>query len=222
MMDIPFLKAESVVATYGSLPVSEPVSFSLYKGEIGILSGSNGSGKSTLIGALSGRIQILSGNLALFGRTPRFGKTWTVIHQNIHFLKQFPIAPPFLSVEEYVSTCIRRWLMLGFIQGADYYAISTKWLMEVEALASIDSIRLIRELSFGQKRILELSLALAAGPKILVADEPLAGIASSLIPPIVESLNRYVREGGSLIMASHTPELKLWTPEWVVEVVGIK
>lgn len=169
--------------TFGGLTAVEAVALSLAPGERHAIIGPNGAGKTTLFHLISGELAPTSGQIALFGRdvtrlaTHRraalgLGRTFQIntLFPNLTVLENALLAvhgvsPSRLRVHRPISSYRAQW---------------------EQALAVLDSVGLVgkerlwaRTLSHGEMRQLEVALAMASRPKILLLDEPTAGLSSA-------------------------------------------
>ncbi|HEV7346595.1 MAG TPA: ABC transporter ATP-binding protein [Devosia sp.] len=174
------LRAEGLSKKFGQLEVTREVSISLPRGARHALIGPNGAGKTTLINLLTGQLQPDGGRIALEGdditglapaaRVRRgLSRTFQI---NTLFPDLTPLEAVTLAVLERKRSAGQFWKRLA---GHDEtieegYAILTQLgLGEV-------ATRTTRTLSYGQQRLLEIALALAARPRVLLLDEPAAGV----------------------------------------------
>jgi ABC-type branched-subunit amino acid transport system ATPase component len=68
--------------------------------------------------------------------------------------------------------------------------------------------------------MIEILLAAASVPDLLLADEPLAGLGLLWIPVAVEAIERVRASGSAVLMVIHEPERRYWNPDWTIEVVS--
>jgi branched-chain amino acid transport system ATP-binding protein len=182
-MSAPALAAEGLGRSFGSLRVADHVSFTLPVGARHALIGPNGAGKTTLINLLTGMLRPDTGRVFLDGtevteldpdRRVKRGLARTF---QINAL--FPALTPLEAVT--LAVCER----LGLAGDWRRRLTSCRAAIE-EAHQLLASLRLIddcdrptRELAYGRQRLLEIALALAARPKVLLLDEPAAGVPTA-------------------------------------------
>jgi branched-chain amino acid transport system ATP-binding protein len=179
-MPEPLLRLEGLRKNFGSLVVTDDVTLDVMPGEMHALIGPNGAGKTTLINQLSGLIRPDEGRI-LFA-----GADITTLPPEARALRglsrsfQITSILPGFSVLENVALAVqaREGSSLRFIgRAADEAALNTPAMAALEQAGLADRVRArAGELSHGEKRALELAIALAMKPTLLLLDEPMAGI----------------------------------------------
>ena len=183
-------------AGYDREPILEDIDLSVKELDFIGLIGPNGSGKTTLFKVLLGLLPPMGGKVRIMGRSVKQGRRYVgYVPQNVEFDRDFPI-----SVWDVVllGRLGRRRLLQR------YTAVDSEKV--AEALRSVEMLNLrdrpIGELSGGQRKRVYIARALAAEPKILLLDEPLAGIdphAGNHIYELLKQLNEYI----TILMISH-------------------
>lgn len=177
----PLLQLDAVNKAFGGLKVTNDLSFSVYPGEISAIIGPNGAGKTTLFNQITGHLLPDKGAI-VFGGENLVGKTPQAIVR-LGMGRAFQIASIF--PEETVLDNVKAaslsnleqtrkfWRPAGFFQQAtaDAYAILESLGLENQAS------RLAYELSHGDQKLLDIAIALALKPKLLLLDEPTAGMS---------------------------------------------
>jgi branched-chain amino acid transport system ATP-binding protein len=176
------LKVEGIFLGFGGLQVLQGISFAMKKGEKLALIGPNGAGKTTVLNVLTGLIAPQSGTIDLLGhnitRWPTHARAPLGLSRSFQVSSLFPQ----LSVLSNVL------LALHGIQGTSWQMIRaiTAYKAKLDEAADLlESVDLLskrdipaRSLSHGEQRRLELILALASNPMVLLLDEPTAGLTS--------------------------------------------
>lgn len=188
------ISCNNVSLGYEGKPVVSELSFEVCSGDYLCIVGENGSGKSTLMKALLGHKNILDGKIA-------FGDG----------LKQNEIGylPQQTAIQKDFPASVREIVLSGCLGGSGFHPFYTKAQREAAAscmerlgISGIAS-RCYRELSGGQQQRVLLARALCAAKKLLVLDEPVAG----LDPLVTQELYRLIKEvndgGMTVIMVSH-------------------
>jgi branched-chain amino acid transport system ATP-binding protein len=179
-MTAPALQTTGLHKSFGSLVVAQDVAITLPQGARYALIGPNGAGKTTLINLITGALrpdagQIILGeeNITALGPDRRVKRGLARTFQiNTLFPDLEPLEAVTLAVCERLGVAGIWWRRLtGFHHAVD------------EAYEILESLRLggvcmraTRELAYGQQRLLEIALALASRPKVLLLDEPAAGV----------------------------------------------
>ena len=188
----PLLETRGLSKRFGGLEAVGGVDFRLERGEVRALIGPNGAGKTTLVGLVSGRLQPTSGEVRLAGRDITRLPPWERAVLGIVYTFQVTSIYPRLSVHDNVALAAQRrrlrtprdWIRL------DRSAVDAA---AAAALAEV-GLRDLHEqragaLPYGHQRVLEVAMALALEPELLILDEPTQGLAGDEI----DSLCRLVR-----------------------------
>jgi ABC-type branched-subunit amino acid transport system ATPase component len=188
------LETEGLCKSFGALRVTDDVSLKLPLGARHALIGPNGAGKSTLINLLAGTLTPASGRILLGGdditRLPTYRRVACGLARTFQITTLFPYLSPLEAVT------------LAVAQRRGEGASPVRNLRRSEAvdeahdlLAQLglgdDMLRPTRELAYGRQRLVEIALGLAAKPKVLLLDEPAAGVPeaeSAEIFRVIESL----------------------------------
>jgi len=194
-----YLEAKDLCKYFGGLKALDRVNFSIEKGELKSIIGPNGAGKTTLFNLLSGLYQPTYGKIFFQGKEIT-GKTMDEISQ-IGITKTFQITHifPRLTVFENVRiSCQSRKTSFNFWKRAESFKdINEKTFQILKMVQLSDShYRMASTLSHGEKKYLEIGIALATEPKLLLLDEPTAGmspaetiLAMNLIRKLKDELN---------------------------------
>lgn len=205
------LQATDLRVNYGSFEVIKGVSLSVKPGESLAIIGPNGAGKTTLFKALTGEVGCRSGKVIFAG------KDVTDMPAHVRTIegmgRTFQVSRVFLemtALENVVIALETRCRNRGERTGAWWSAApSAKIIAEATALLDQLGIASLRSetaanLSHGDKKRLELTLALALEPKILMLDEPTAGMAPADRMQIVDVIRQIRKDKGlSLVMTEH-------------------
>jgi branched-chain amino acid transport system ATP-binding protein len=174
------LSTEGLAKSFGSLKVTRDVSIALPRGARHALIGPNGAGKTTLINLMTGQLRPDSGRILLGGEdvtrtqvAARVRKGLTRTFQiNTLFPDLTPLEAVTLAVTEREGRAGQFWLNLAAHSGAIDEAFGILRQLRLAEVAT----RPTRTLPYGQQRLLEIALALATRPKVLLLDEPAAGV----------------------------------------------
>ncbi|MFT4149366.1 MAG: ATP-binding cassette domain-containing protein [Paracoccaceae bacterium] len=205
------LEARNIRKSYGAVPILKGLDFDLVKGGTHALIGPNGAGKTTLFKVLTGETSATDGSIRLAGeeivRAPAFRRVQKGIGRT------FQVARIFLdmsALENLMVTVERRLRMTGRPTGP-WYDFRPSADVRREAMARLAEVGLdsraetpSRYLSHGDKKRLELALALALEPEILMLDEPTAGMSPPERHRTVDLLKRLKAERGfTMLMTEH-------------------
>ncbi len=169
------LELKNVNQYYGGSHILRDVSLSAKVGEITVVLGRNGVGKTTLLKSIMGVVPIKSGSIALDGAEIQAQTSFDRVRRGIGFVPQGREIFGRLTVED------------NLLMGLAYKPANTQIPNELFDLFPVLKQMLARrggDLSGGQQQQLAIARALAAGPKLLILDEPTEGIQPSVIKDI--------------------------------------
>jgi len=191
------LSTKNLNKSFGSLVVAQDIALELPQGVRYALIGPNGAGKTTLINLLTGMLRPDSGQIFLGGAEITSLKPEARVRQGLARTFQINTLFPQLTALESVTIAVLErerqahnwWRRLAAFTPAieEAYAI-----LESLRLGSVAD-RATRELAYGQQRLLEIALALATRPRVLLLDEPAAGVPkdeSAELFSVIASLSR--------------------------------
>jgi len=200
----PLLEARGLSRSFGGLVANDNVTLELCRGEVHALLGPNGAGKSTLINLLSGDLPPTSGSIVYEGRDivryasdrrARLGIGRSYQKTNI-----FPAFTVFENCRLAAQSRMPR--SLAWFADAALDAPSCAMATRALALAGLagDGGRIARTLSHGDQRQLEIAMVLAIEPKVLLLDEPLAGMGAEESARMVALLRRLAADHAILLV----------------------
>ncbi|MDN5843227.1 MAG: branched-chain amino acid ABC transporter ATP-binding protein/permease [Alcaligenaceae bacterium] len=204
----PVLRADNIAKHYGGLKAVKGVSIEVQEGELRGLIGPNGAGKSTFFRMLAGEITPTFGTVHLRGRDIT-GIGVTQVCQ-LAMSKSYQVNELFdaLTVRQNILMSVLgqkrgafRFDALATIHGVggcDEQVEAAMALVELSAKADTP----VHELSYGEKRRVEIGLALATGANVLLLDEPLAGMSPEERVHAV-ALLKNIRKGRSVLIVEH-------------------
>ena len=209
---MPQIKCNDLSLGYGSREILSGLSFEVGAGDYLCIVGENGSGKTTLMKTLLGLQKPLSGTIEFSDGVT--AKEIGYLPQQTDFLRDFPA-----SVREIVlSGCLGRMGMRPFYNSDDK-ALAEK-NMERMNITKLQK-RCYRELSGGQQQRVLLARALCATRKILLLDEPVAGLDPKVTAEMYELIAGLNREDGvTVIMISHDIDKALRYASHILHIGG--
>jgi branched-chain amino acid transport system ATP-binding protein len=203
-MDI--LKVDEVNKNFGGLEILKGVTFTLSQGERWAIIGPNGAGKTTLMHILSGVLTATSGKITLAGQDVTRLSAYDRLQLGLSRSFQVNSLFPRLTVEENILLALHGntnfWgqaLHKSKLDDPRYQRVQD--LMKSVGLWSKRQA-LITELAYGEQRQMEIVMALASKPKILMLDEPSAGLSTAESSRMVQ-LVKTVTEGSTLLFTAH-------------------
>jgi len=208
------LEVQHFSKSYGGINAVNDVSLHLKEGEILGLIGPNGAGKTTLFDLISGFVPVDEGRVFLFGEDVT--DTSPDERARLGLARSFQDARlfPSLTVTENIAVALERHLTSkSTVAAALHLPNVTKAERSIEKridrlirLMGIEDFRdkFVRELSTGSRRIVDLACVMACDPKVLMLDEPSAGIAQREAEELGPLLHRIMWEtGASLLVIDH-------------------
>jgi branched-chain amino acid transport system ATP-binding protein len=174
------LKIENLYKSFGGVTATDNVNLEVIENEIHAIIGPNGAGKTTLISQLSGEQFPDSGTITFDGR--QITRTTSYRRSHLGLARSFQITSVFqsMSVIENVSLAVQAHAGHSFRfwkSAAGDEALRAPAMQALERVGLAGSAdALVANMSHGEKRQLEIAMALATGPKMLLLDEPMAGM----------------------------------------------
>jgi len=186
------LQTQALVKRYGGLLATDHVSLSLTKGELHAIIGPNGAGKTTLIGQLGGELQPDSGDVFLQGECvtalPAADRALRGLARSYQISSTFPeftvLECVTLAKQAHVGHSFGAWqalLQRSHLVDAAEHAI-------YQAGLSHRISQSVSDLAHGERRQLELAMVLVSQPKVLLLDEPMAGMSRSESMKVIDLL----------------------------------
>jgi branched-chain amino acid transport system ATP-binding protein len=214
----PALVLDNIVVAFGALKAVDDVSISVKRGERRAVIGPNGAGKTTLFNAITGVTPPTSGRIMFEGqdvtRKPaqvraRMGMTRTFQITNLF---------PTMTVDENMQLALRgtgrgKFSMLGSTRLTSEEQDRVASALQMSRLGERSSVA-VNELSYGEQRQLELAMALISNPRLLLLDEPAAGLSPSERVMVVEII-RSLPKDLTMVLIEHDMELVLNLVDWV-------
>ena len=190
---IPVLSASGIAAGYGKVQVLWGVGLAVEERGSVVLLGANGAGKTTLLKVLVGLLPAWAGEVRLAGEDITRLRTDRRVRRGLSYMSEIGVFPG-LSVAEN--------LRIGG-QFADRAALSRRMAELYEVFPDLAERRrtLAGSLSGGQRKMLGIAKALAAKPRVLVMDEPSAGLAPLFVQQVIAILSRFRADGPAMLIA---------------------
>ncbi|MGQ7793414.1 ABC transporter ATP-binding protein [Faunimonas sp. B44] len=219
----PILATERLSRSFGGLRAVNDVTFSLMPGARQALIGPNGAGKTTFVNLLTGVVPPSSGSIRLAGRDvtrlPRYRRVRLGMARTFQVNQLFPDLTP---LETILIAVLER-------DGLANRVWPSAWRNRAaveEAAALLDRLRLAdvmdvptAEIAYGRRRQLEIALALACRPKLLLLDEPAAGVPEGERQEIMATIAALPREV-SVLLIEHDMDLVFRFAERIAVLVG--
>jgi ABC-type branched-subunit amino acid transport system ATPase component len=219
------LRLDGVSKFFGGLPALQDVSISVPAGRLTALIGPNGAGKSTLINCMTGVLSPSAGSIRFLDQDiaglPAHRITRLGIHRTFQNLRLFPR----LSVLENVLTgltCEGGESMFMAMLRLPYLRHRERQL-KLRALEAMDQFGLADKaqwpagvLAYGDKKRVELARAIVGKPRLLLLDEPVAGLNAEETAAVGEQLRNLRRAGHTILLVEHDMDLVMNIADLVV------
>ncbi|MES4992467.1 ABC transporter ATP-binding protein [Agrobacterium radiobacter] len=213
-MNLPLLEATGLEKAYGRISVLKNVGLTIDRGEAHIVIGPNGAGKTTLFKVLSGEIFPRGGSIRFEGQditnVPDWRRVRMGIGRTFQSARIFSDLTPFenmiVAVEASARTRGGLLKLLSIRPNAENR--DTARVILRDFLLETVADRPTRTLSHGDKKRLELAMAVAGKPRVLMLDEPTAGMAPADRYKCIELIGRLLEKGDfSLLLTEHDMEV---------------
>lgn len=216
----PVLATHALSRSFGGLAAVRDVSISLHQGELHAVIGPNGAGKTTLVNMLSGEIRPTAGRIELEGRTVSGEPAWRMTRSGIGRSFQRTNIFSSLSVHENVRLAAQASTRL---RGNPFRLASRQTELADCAHAALTRVglaanRIAGTLSHGEQRQLEIAMTLASDPKVLLLDEPLAGMGPEESQRLTALLQELAREHAVLLI-EHDMDFVFAVADWMTVMV---
>jgi ABC-type branched-subunit amino acid transport system ATPase component len=221
------LDVRSVSVNFGGLAALKQVGFSLAEGEIVGLIGPNGAGKTTMFNCLSGFIRPTSGDILFRGRS--------ATHLAPHQITALGMARTFQTSRVFKRMTVMEHMLVGahLRQRAGFWAATLRpgWVGKEEAGAREHGRKTLEyfgeellpylndyadTLSYANKRRLEIARALAAEPKLLLLDEPTAGMNPHESAEVVQLMRTIQKAGVTVLLIEHDMKVIMGVSDRIV------
>ncbi len=200
------LETSGLIKEFSGFRAVDGVDLRVEEGSVHALVGPNGAGKTTLFNLLTGFLKPTAGSISIFGENVTGIRPDQIARRRV--ARSFQITSLFeqLTVLEHVQLALQAQTGLGYRWWVSERALhrfrqQALGLLEQVGLAELGS-RPASSLPYGQKRALELALALALEPRLLLLDEPTAGMALNDVHQTIELIKR-IRAGRTVILVEH-------------------
>lgn len=196
-----FFAANGMTAGYGSLDIIHDCSINVDKGEVAVIVGPNGAGKSTAMKAIFGILSLNAGSVTLEGSDITDLRPEERVLRGMGFVPQTQNVFTTLSVEENLE-------MGAFIR-TDDISDSITSMYKLFPILKDKRKQLAGELSGGQRQQVAVARALMTNPKMLLLDEPTAGVSPIVIDELFDRILEIAKMGVAILMVEQNAKLAL-------------
>jgi branched-chain amino acid transport system ATP-binding protein len=211
-MSAPALEVKDLCKAFGGLRVASNINFAVAPGERRLIIGPNGAGKTTLFNLITGEMSPNSGSIHLFGhditKTPSRRRAHLGMARTYQIITLFPRDTILRNVTlALVGLSKLRWN--PFISLDREHAVIERARAAL-ARVGLDHIatRRVSETSYGERRRIEIAMALAQNPKVLLLDEPFAGLSIDERQDVQRTILAIPREV-TVVMIEHNMDVAL-------------
>lgn len=212
MQALPIIETTKLSKNFGALRAVNEVDLKVYPGQIHSIIGPNGAGKTTLFNLLTGFLSPTSGRISFKGseitRLPSFAISRLGIGRSFQITSIFPD----LTVFENICIALQSRTKTNY-----NFIISVRGLrpLDEKAMQILQRIGLAekkampaRNLSHGEKRILDIGIGLSIGPSLLLLDEPASGLTGEEISRVIK-LVKEVADSVTIVLIEHNIDVVL-------------
>jgi branched-chain amino acid transport system ATP-binding protein len=199
--DAPFFSVEGLAKHFGGVHAVQGLSFTLSRGEIVGLIGPNGSGKTTTINMVTGALKPDDGAILVEGAD--MARSAAHLYARRGVARTFQVPRLFRRM-----TVLENLMVPALSDAAARHASAEERAREVLAFLRLDHLAddYARSLSGGQQKLLELGRALMLKPRLLLLDEPFAGVHPRLLEQIAEHIRTLNADGYTIVLVDHNLE----------------
>jgi len=208
------LETENLVKEFGGLVATDDVNLAVEEDERVSIIGPNGAGKSTLINLITRRLDPTSGDIRFKGES--------IVNRDPHEVVQMGVSKSFQTASIFSNLTVRENAEIAAL-AAEHGSFGFKFLEHRDSLTDVHEVarntldavglldqadRMASELPYGDKRRLEIGIALAAEPDLLLMDEPTAGMSPEETEATVDLVEEVKREMGlTFVLIEHDMEI---------------
>ena len=188
----PFLIGEAMTGGYGGADILHDCTISVEKGQIAVIVGPNGAGKSTAMKAMFGMLKLRTGHVRLAG------ENITALSPQDRVAKGMGFVPQTNNI--FTSMTVEENLEMGAFIRRDDFADTLAQVYDLFPILKQKRFQPAGELSGGQRQQVAVGRALMTQPKVLMLDEPTAGISPIIMGELFERIIEIARTGISIMM----------------------
>ena len=187
-----FLNAENMLGGYGETTILNDCSISVKKGEIAVIVGPNGAGKSTAMKAIFGMLDLRAGNIIFDGKDISDLKPQERVRSGMGFVPQ--------THNVFTSMTVMENLEIGGFTNQENLSKNISEVFKLFPVLEEKQKQLVGELSGGQRQQVAVGRALMTNPKLLMLDEPTAGVSPLVVQELFEKITSIARTGIAILM----------------------
>lgn len=186
------IEVKDVVAGYGGAPILNGVNIAIEQSDIGVIVGPNGAGKSTTLKAIFGLLKVSAGSIAFDGEEIANSLPDRLVPRGLSFVPQ--------EKNVFVSMTVEENLEMGAFTRCDDFRPTLDWVYGMFPPLLEKRHQKAGELSGGQRQMVAMGRALMSQPRLLMLDEPSAGLSPRYVLEIFEQIVAVNKTGVAILM----------------------
>ena len=196
-----FLHAKNMVGGYGETTILNNCSINVKQGEIAVIVGPNGAGKSTAMKAIFGMLDLRQGNVFFDGEDITYLSPQDRVKKGMGFVPQ--------TNNVFTSMTVLENLEIGGFTNLDKIKSNIKDIFNLFPILEEKQKQIVGELSGGQRQQVAVGRALMTNPKLLMLDEPTAGVSPIVVKELFEKIINIAKAGIAILMVEQNAKQAL-------------
>ena len=196
-----FLHAKNMVGGYGETTILNKCSISVKEGEIAVIVGPNGAGKSTAMKAIFGMLNLKEGNVFFDNEDITYLSPQDRVKKGMGFVPQ--------TNNVFTSMTVLENLEIGGLTSLDKVESNIEEIFNLFPILAEKQNQIVGELSGGQRQQVAVGRALMTNPKLLMLDEPTAGVSPIVVKELFEKIINIAKAGIAILMVEQNAKQAL-------------
>jgi branched-chain amino acid transport system ATP-binding protein len=196
-----FLHAKNMVGGYGETTILNSCSISVKQGEIAVIVGPNGAGKSTAMKAIFGMLNLREGNVFFDHEDITYLSPQDRVKKGMGFVPQ--------TNNVFTSMTVLENLEIGGFTSLDKVKSNIEEIFNLFPILAEKQSQVVGELSGGQRQQVAVGRALMTNPKLLMLDEPTAGVSPIVVKELFEKIINIAKAGIAILMVEQNAKQAL-------------
>jgi branched-chain amino acid transport system ATP-binding protein len=189
---MPLIEVSNVVGGYGGAPILNGVNIAIEQSDIGVIVGPNGAGKSTTLKAIFGLLKVTSGAVKFEGQEITNSLPDRLVPLGLSFVPQ--------EKNVFTTLCVEENLEMGAFTRRDDFTGTLEEIYSMFPVLKEKRRQPAGELSGGQRQMVAMGRALMSKPRLLMLDEPSAGLSPRYVLEIFEHIVTVNKAGVAILM----------------------